>query len=435
MTDTTSPVCRDRAALRWPARGPAPGLRRHHRRRAERRHHDLRACRDLVARQRQHRAAHLRHALSDRRRRRRSRPTWPTTSRSPRTGWPMSTRSSEGLHLPRRRGADGRRCGLQLQPRADPANAFTGNTPGFVFSLDRLRRAPRRWTTCACRSTSRAHEPDRLRPDRRGLHPLQGQLRGDDASTRRPSTRSAPAPTGSPTGRADPRSCSRRSSRTHGNFQQHRLADHPRSLDPVGRTDRRQRRHHHQRRTRPDRRRSTPPAPRGAGRAGHAPDVCRLQPVRRVRGRMPGGDAIQDPAVRRALQYAVDVPAICSQLLNFECERMTGIVNPPNANQSTRRPIPMIRRWPRSCWTRPAGRAAMTAPASRSASRRAQGRYLNDAQRRAGDRPVSDGCGSRRRTRGDGMGLGLRAADPSSATSARCSSSGRAGRSGRRSTT
>ena len=49
---------------------------------------------------------------------------------------------------------------------------------------------------------------------------------------------------------------------------------------------------------------------------------------------MPGGDAIQDPMVRRALQYAVDVPAICAQLLNFPCERMTGIVNPPNANQS-----------------------------------------------------------------------------------------------------
>lgn len=48
----------------------------------------------------------------------------------------------------------------------------------------------------------------------------------------------------------------------------------------------------------------------------------------------PGGDAIQDPMVRRALQYAVDVPTICKQLLNFECERMTGIVNPPNANES-----------------------------------------------------------------------------------------------------
>ena len=45
---------------------------------------------------------------------------------------------------------------------------------------------------------------------------------------------------------------------------------------------------------------------------------------------LPGGDAIQDPMVRRALQYAVDVPTICSQLLQFECERATGIVNPPN---------------------------------------------------------------------------------------------------------
>ena len=43
---------------------------------------------------------------------------------------------------------------------------------------------------------------------------------------------------------------------------------------------------------------------------------------------LPGGDAIQDPDVRRALQYAVDVPTICAQLLNFECTRMTGIVNP-----------------------------------------------------------------------------------------------------------
>ncbi len=47
---------------------------------------------------------------------------------------------------------------------------------------------------------------------------------------------------------------------------------------------------------------------------------------------MPGGDAIQDPAVRRALQYAVDVPTICRQLLSVECERATGPVNPPNAN-------------------------------------------------------------------------------------------------------
>ena len=45
-----------------------------------------------------------------------------------------------------------------------------------------------------------------------------------------------------------------------------------------------------------------------------------------------GGKAIQDKAVRVALQYAVDVPAICSQLLNFECTRATGLVNPPNDN-------------------------------------------------------------------------------------------------------
>jgi len=47
---------------------------------------------------------------------------------------------------------------------------------------------------------------------------------------------------------------------------------------------------------------------------------------------MPGGDAIQDPDVRRALQYAVDVPTICGQLLSYECERATGPVNPANAN-------------------------------------------------------------------------------------------------------
>lgn len=47
---------------------------------------------------------------------------------------------------------------------------------------------------------------------------------------------------------------------------------------------------------------------------------------------MPGGDAIQDPDVRRALQYAVDVPTICRQLLSVECERATGLVNPQNAN-------------------------------------------------------------------------------------------------------
>ncbi|MGV3650605.1 MAG: ABC transporter substrate-binding protein [Devosia sp.] len=46
----------------------------------------------------------------------------------------------------------------------------------------------------------------------------------------------------------------------------------------------------------------------------------------------PGGKAIQDTAVRVALQYAVDVPTICKQLLNFECVRADGLVNPPNDN-------------------------------------------------------------------------------------------------------
>ncbi|AXC50967.1 ABC transporter substrate-binding protein [Paracoccus suum] len=44
----------------------------------------------------------------------------------------------------------------------------------------------------------------------------------------------------------------------------------------------------------------------------------------------PDAEAFRKPEVRRALQYAVDVPAICKQLLNFECRRMTGPVNPPN---------------------------------------------------------------------------------------------------------
>lgn len=45
-----------------------------------------------------------------------------------------------------------------------------------------------------------------------------------------------------------------------------------------------------------------------------------------------GGAAIQNTDVRVAMQYAVDVPSICTQLLNFDCERATGLVNPPNGN-------------------------------------------------------------------------------------------------------
>ena len=43
-----------------------------------------------------------------------------------------------------------------------------------------------------------------------------------------------------------------------------------------------------------------------------------------------GGQAIEKPEVRRALQYAVDVPTICESLLKVPCRRATGPVNPPH---------------------------------------------------------------------------------------------------------
>jgi peptide/nickel transport system substrate-binding protein len=45
-----------------------------------------------------------------------------------------------------------------------------------------------------------------------------------------------------------------------------------------------------------------------------------------------GAAAIQNVLVRRAMNHAVDVETICSQLLGTECERATGLVNPPNDN-------------------------------------------------------------------------------------------------------
>ena len=51
-------------------------------------------------------------------------------------------------------------------------------------------------------------------------------------------------------------------------------------------------------------------------------------------GNTPGGLAIRKPEVRRAMQFAVDIPAICEQLLQTKCVRATGLVNPPNDNRS-----------------------------------------------------------------------------------------------------
>lgn len=45
-----------------------------------------------------------------------------------------------------------------------------------------------------------------------------------------------------------------------------------------------------------------------------------------------GGAAIQKSEVRLALNHAVDVETICLQLLSVACERATSIVNPPNGN-------------------------------------------------------------------------------------------------------
>lgn len=44
----------------------------------------------------------------------------------------------------------------------------------------------------------------------------------------------------------------------------------------------------------------------------------------------PGGDAIKNVEVRKALNLAVDVPTICRQLLSTDCERMSGPANQGN---------------------------------------------------------------------------------------------------------
>lgn len=46
----------------------------------------------------------------------------------------------------------------------------------------------------------------------------------------------------------------------------------------------------------------------------------------------PGYEAIQNTDVRVALQHAIDVPTICATLLGTDCERASSMVNPPNNN-------------------------------------------------------------------------------------------------------
>jgi len=48
----------------------------------------------------------------------------------------------------------------------------------------------------------------------------------------------------------------------------------------------------------------------------------------------PGAAAIQNVLVRRAMNHAVDVETICTQLLGTDCVRANGLVNPPNNNQN-----------------------------------------------------------------------------------------------------
>ena len=74
--------------------------------------------------------------------------------------------------------------------------------------------------------------------------------------------------------------------------------------------------------------RSTTPATRRGRMALPAPVACMLASTSATSiDDTEGGQAIKDPAVRVALQYAVDVPTICQTLLAFDCERASSMVN------------------------------------------------------------------------------------------------------------
>jgi peptide/nickel transport system substrate-binding protein len=215
----------------------------------------------------------------------------------------------------------------------DPANQFTGNTPGFVFSSvgfenaealdDRrvqikiARKNPIAFGLLAevyvhCKDSYEAMSLDdaATNPVGSGPYKLTSWTRGSEVVLERVENPNSPAKTPRIVWRIIPEASTRSAELIAGNVDIITNVA-PDQIDAVN----------------------------GSGNA----EVQAVQGTRRMYvgfnlsdefAAQPGGDAIQDPAVRRALQYAVDVPAICSQLLNFECVRATGIVNPPNANQS-----------------------------------------------------------------------------------------------------
>jgi peptide/nickel transport system substrate-binding protein len=215
----------------------------------------------------------------------------------------------------------------------DPANQFTGNTPGFVFSsigfesaealddrrvqINIARKNPIAFGLIAevyihCKDSYEAMSLDEAaaNPIGSGPYRLASWNRGSDVVLEKVENPNSPANMDRIVWRIIPEASTRSAELIAGN------------VDIIT---------------------NVAPDQIDAVNASGAAEVQAVQGTRRMYvgfnlseefAAQPGGDAIQDPAVRRALQYAVDVPSICTQLLNFECERATGIVNPPNANQS-----------------------------------------------------------------------------------------------------
>jgi peptide/nickel transport system substrate-binding protein len=95
-------------------------------------------------------------------------------------------------------------------------------------------------------------------------------------------------------------------------------------------------------------------------------------------GNTPGGLAIRKPEVRRALQYAVDVPAICEQLLGTPCERATSLVNAPNGNPELK-PYPFEPKTAEKLLDEAGYRKDANGVRFEITLQSPRGRYLNDA--------------------------------------------------------